>query len=240
MHARRSHAPHVGLPVTTAGELEEAVEHAFAVLSTNASGAWPTAPTRVQFRLLLDNGLVSQMIWYRRRFGEWPDDASLLAETLFDGLCRCYDGAYSVDQQIAALAHLIRMGQAVRCFVLPYIIMYHLQEGRWPSYAQWSDFLDCILASAHPVQFYQDDRQHTPVRGLERLPLTAYESRGEGADELQCAMCFDDLSAGQSVVRLPACGHTFHAVDADCIGTTILEWFMKEHTCPTCRQEVVI
>jgi len=236
----RSHAPYTSLASVAAGEVEEAVDHAFADLATNDSGAWPSRPSREQYRVLLDGGLVGQMVWYRTTFGGWPSDADFLAETLYGHMCQCYDGAYPLGLQVEALAHLIRMGQAVRCRLLPYLMMYHLQEGRWPTYDQWSAFLDRFLAfERDPVQFHQDDRMHTPVRGLDRLPVTAYASRGP-ADELQCAMCFDDLVPGQSVVVLPACGHTFHARGTDCIGTTVLEWFMKEHTCPTCRQEVVV
>jgi len=233
-----------------AGETEETVEHAYAELVPAAPHAWPDEaerqPSRVQFQLLVDSGLVAQMVWYRNSFGGWPSDAVLFAETLYPHLCPCFKGVYPVEDQVAALAHLIRLGQGVRCRLLPYLMMYHLQEGRWPSYAQWSAFLDCLMAfERDPMQYDQDDRQHAPVRGLERLPVTAYASRKRNqdekdGDELQCAMCFDDLAEGQAVVVLPACGHTFHAQGPDCIGTTVLQWFMKEHTCPTCRTEVVM
>jgi len=241
----RSHCPHASLIGISAGEMEEAVEHAYTELVGGVSAAWPVPadrPTNVQFRLLMDSGLVGQMVWYRNTFGGWPSDASLFAETLSAHLCPCYDGAYPVDLQLAGLAHLVLMGQAVRCRLLPYLMMYHLQEGRFPSYVEWSGFLDRFMAfERDPVQYYQDDRQHAPVRGLERLPVTAYASRcASGQDELQCTLCFEDLRPGQAVVVLPACGHTFHAQGPDCIGTTVLEWCMKEHTCPTCRAEVVL
>ena len=260
----QSHAPHTSVAGVPAGELEEAVEYAFVHLcvgSPQGAAAWASPPpSGLQFRMLVDPGLLGQLLWYRRSFGGFPSDLPFFADTLFQDLCPCYDGAYPLHQITAALAHLVAMGQAVRCRLVPYLMMYHLQEGRWPTHAQWSAFLDRFLAfERDPAQYYQDDHVHTPVRGLERLPVTAYVSRKGGgaageekrdadaeerrdadAEELQCAMCFEDLSAGQSVVVLPACGHTFHAAGADCIGTTVLQWFMKEHTCPTCRTDVVV
>jgi hypothetical protein len=43
-----------------------------------------------------------------------------------------------------------------------------------------------------------------------------------------CVICTGTLSAGETVIRLPPCGHIFHAA-------CIEPWLTAHHTCPTCR-----
>ncbi|CAO2037891.1 unnamed protein product [Urochloa humidicola] len=46
-----------------------------------------------------------------------------------------------------------------------------------------------------------------------------------------CAVCLEDVEAGEMVRRLPACGHLFHV---ECIDM----WLHSHVTCPLCRCQV--
>ncbi|RLN12377.1 hypothetical protein C2845_PM09G15100 [Panicum miliaceum] len=73
------------------------------------------------------------------------------------------------------------------------------------------------------------------------LPAFAYEppptpKGAEGDDDktrgggsvLLCAVCLEDVRAGEMVRQLPACRHLFHA---DCVDA----WLRAHRTCPLCR-----
>ncbi|EEC80757.1 hypothetical protein OsI_23248 [Oryza sativa Indica Group] len=76
---------------------------------------------------------------------------------------------------------------------------------------------------------------------IDALPAFAYEPptadvedggegkpRGGGA---LCAVCLEDVVAGETVRRLPSCGHLFHV---DCIDM----WLHAHRTCPLCRRDL--
>ncbi|CAN6177945.1 unnamed protein product [Urochloa humidicola] len=79
-----------------------------------------------------------------------------------------------------------------------------------------------------------------PDAAIAALPAFAYEpptppaAKGGGDEKarsvsaLLCAVCLDDVRAGEVVRQLPACRHLFHA---DCVDA----WLRAHRTCPLCR-----
>ncbi|CAD6251254.1 unnamed protein product [Miscanthus lutarioriparius] len=65
-------------------------------------------------------------------------------------------------------------------------------------------------------------------------PAFAYEcpadadGSGKSAGSALCAVCLEDVQRGETVRRMPACGHLFHK---DCIDM----WLHSHTTCPLCR-----
>jgi len=51
------------------------------------------------------------------------------------------------------------------------------------------------------------------------------------AQAKDCVICADSFHVGQTLVRLPACGHIFHE-------TCALQWLEGHNTCPYCRREL--
>ncbi|KAL3766062.1 hypothetical protein ACHAW5_007757 [Stephanodiscus triporus] len=51
------------------------------------------------------------------------------------------------------------------------------------------------------------------------------------ADSHTCPVCTDSYAPGDTIVRLPVCGHIFHESCA-------LAWLTKHNTCPYCRKEL--
>ncbi|GJN12882.1 hypothetical protein PR202_ga31203 [Eleusine coracana subsp. coracana] len=62
--------------------------------------------------------------------------------------------------------------------------------------------------------------------------IAAYESSRKAAAE-QCAVCINVVRDGETVRRLPACGHAFHAPCID-------GWLRAHATCPMCRADVKV
>ncbi|OEL21264.1 hypothetical protein BAE44_0017716 [Dichanthelium oligosanthes] len=73
------------------------------------------------------------------------------------------------------------------------------------------------------------------------LPTFAYKppaaAKGGGGDDkargssVLCAVCLEDVQAGEMVRQLPACRHLFHV---DCVDA----WLRTHRTCPLCRCEL--
>lgn len=59
-------------------------------------------------------------------------------------------------------------------------------------------------------------------------PVTTYAGQGE---DLNCAICLEDIEAGSKIRTLP-CGHIF---DAACVEN----WVMRANRCPVCNASVV-
>ncbi|KAL6602799.1 hypothetical protein ACP70R_043160 [Stipagrostis hirtigluma subsp. patula] len=84
---------------------------------------------------------------------------------------------------------------------------------------------------------------------IDALPAFAYAppaaakggGGGEGGDDgvsgkprgsaVLCAVCLEDVRAGEMVRQLPACAHLFHV---DCVDA----WLRAHRTCPLCRCEL--
>uniref|UniRef100_A0A0D9VE98 RING-type domain-containing protein n=1 Tax=Leersia perrieri TaxID=77586 RepID=A0A0D9VE98_9ORYZ len=63
------------------------------------------------------------------------------------------------------------------------------------------------------------------------LPTSTYERRHGGGGEAVCSVCLEDVRGGETVRRMPACGHMYHAA---CIEA----WLRSHTTCPLCRADV--
>jgi ferredoxin len=90
-------------------------------------------------------------------------------------------------------------------------------------------------------------QQHRCACGLAEaaiaaLPTFAYEppaaKNGDGGEEVKprgscvlCAVCLEDVRAGEMVRQLPACRHLFHV---DCVDA----WLRAHRTCPLCRGQL--
>uniref|UniRef100_A0A0E0BS04 RING-type E3 ubiquitin transferase n=1 Tax=Oryza glumipatula TaxID=40148 RepID=A0A0E0BS04_9ORYZ len=66
------------------------------------------------------------------------------------------------------------------------------------------------------------------------IPAFEYSKGSGGAAEAeQCAVCIGVVRRGETVRRLPACGHAFHAACID-------GWLRAHATCPVCRADVKV
>ncbi|XP_048527783.1 E3 ubiquitin-protein ligase ATL6-like, partial [Triticum urartu] len=70
---------------------------------------------------------------------------------------------------------------------------------------------------------------------IDALPTFAYGADGgdvdvdlESGGDTACSVCLEDLRAGETVRRLPACRHVFHV---ECIDM----WLHSRRSCPLCR-----
>uniref|UniRef100_A0A0E0CIK2 RING-type domain-containing protein n=1 Tax=Oryza meridionalis TaxID=40149 RepID=A0A0E0CIK2_9ORYZ len=77
----------------------------------------------------------------------------------------------------------------------------------------------------------------TPECGLtaaaiDALPASEYERPlgvgGDDGGDPACSVCLEDVRGGETVRRLPACGHLYHAACIDA-------WLRSRTTCPLCR-----
>ncbi|CAN6210232.1 unnamed protein product [Urochloa humidicola] len=96
-------------------------------------------------------------------------------------------------------------------------------------------FLLSTILGVHPLVVLDDggrDDERFPVDdGQQRVAVPAAVEAPEGVAGVSvCAVCTEEVAAGQAVVRLP-CAHWYHA---GCIAP----WLRIRTTCPTCRAEL--
>jgi len=98
-------------------------------------------------------------------------------------------------------------------------------------------FLLSTILGVHPLVVLDDggrDDEHFAVddRGQRvTVPVPAAVEAPEGVAGVSvCAVCTEEVAAGQAVVRLP-CAHWYHA---GCIAP----WLRIRNNCPTCRAEL--
>ncbi|CAL4898233.1 unnamed protein product [Urochloa decumbens] len=103
-------------------------------------------------------------------------------------------------------------------------------------------FLLSTILGVHPLVALhdaggRDDDEHFPVddgsgghqQRVASVPAAVEAPEGVAGVSV-CAVCTEEVAAGQAVVRLP-CAHWYHA---GCIAP----WLRIRTTCPTCRAEL--
>ncbi|KAL6643493.1 hypothetical protein ACP70R_018259 [Stipagrostis hirtigluma subsp. patula] len=68
---------------------------------------------------------------------------------------------------------------------------------------------------------------------VDAIPAFEYHRKAGAAAVEQCAVCINVVRDGETVRRLPACGHAFHAPCVD-------GWLRAHATCPMCRADVKV
>ncbi|PKA64087.1 RING-H2 finger protein ATL72 [Apostasia shenzhenica] len=104
-----------------------------------------------------------------------------------------------------------------------------------------NSMLQCIIrctqrAVTGPATWAAARRLHAGIRSEDvvKLPITIYSATppaGGGTaspEAVRCPICLSDLTSGDKIRLLPACGHRFHV---GCIDT----WLISHSSCPTCR-----
>ena len=147
--------------------------------------------------------------------------------------CMCWL-ELGTDSVVAAVTHIFRhLDVAVTCESIHDVLQYHVMTQTYPDLEQ----LEYLQANLHSVRtdldtYCDDHKVDVPMPGLELLaavPATATTT---------CSICAETISVGTDLLRLPVCGHEFHAHEADCLGTgTVLNWLRTSKYCPNCRRE---
>ncbi|TVU50469.1 hypothetical protein EJB05_01841, partial [Eragrostis curvula] len=68
---------------------------------------------------------------------------------------------------------------------------------------------------------------------IDAIPAYEYRRKAGAAAAEQCAVCINVVKDGETVRRLPACAHAFHAPCVD-------GWLRAHATCPMCRADVKV
>ena len=166
----------------------------------------------------------------------------IMISSLIDENCRCSN--MIEHQQIVDMwrYYIFVRSEIPRCIDTPHIIEYYLIQKQYPTEEELRDYRINQLQFIHsPEDYYQKDRMHVPVTHVDKLPIKQYqeltnESR-HGCDS--CALCQSDFESDTNVIQLIPCGHIFHQQSKDCLETSSIYDWMKEHNhCPLCKTKI--
>lgn len=60
-------------------------------------------------------------------------------------------------------------------------------------------------------------------------------------NDQNCGICLTELKIGDSVYKLPQCGHLFHSNEKECLEKgNVVTWLQTSDKCPLCKTEVVL
>lgn len=90
-----------------------------------------------------------------------------------------------------------------------------------------------MLRQSDGGRLLQKIKDTTTTNGDDSLKNTnkCYGSLDISTKTHECVVCCEELQPGQTVLRLPACGHVFHE-------TCALKWLTHHNACPYCRREL--
>ncbi|XP_050219590.1 NEP1-interacting protein 2 isoform X2 [Mercurialis annua] len=97
-------------------------------------------------------------------------------------------------------------------------------------------FMEWVSALETTYREISDIYDTTGSRGLSKnfiqnLPEFTFQSTNIQSHEFCCSICLQDFRDGDSMRKLPNCGHFFHL---DCLD----EWLTRNGSCPMCRNSV--
>jgi hypothetical protein len=96
------------------------------------------------------------------------------------------------------------------------------------SLSRWGRLSPGITADYEP--FYPTTR--SAQSGLQPSEIQALPcKKAEPCSEVQCPICLSEISSGDLIRSLPACGHDFHK---SCIDL----WLLRRADCPMCKSDV--
>ena len=120
------------------------------------------------------------------------------------------------------------------CDIIEFLILYYLNEQRFPSFAELIGMLTNETEIAYePDAYCEAKRVYIPTSHLDRLGVCKNDTR----PDLNCSICLGTIPIGSDMYKLP-CGDCFHATE--CLGEdqSILTWLRTSKRCPNCNQEV--
>mmetsp|Transcript_22300 Transcript_22300/g.54020 ORF Transcript_22300/g.54020 Transcript_22300/m.54020 type:complete len:352 (+) Transcript_22300:3-1058(+) len=80
------------------------------------------------------------------------------------------------------------------------------------------------------VQWATARRKDGAINNMQYTPCQMH-IHSKQANSHTCPVCTDSYVPGDTIIRLPSCGHVFHE-------TCALAWLTKHNTCPYCRKEL--
>ena len=152
--------------------------------------------------------------------------------------CNCLQFVPTPDAADAAHHLAVVMQLSFNCNVVEMLYRYKRLEGVYPTRDQLMEFAHNVAHLAvDAVDYCKRWARIRPTVNLDHLHPTPL-----GADTMDCSICRQDLDTDMEVLRLPNCGHVFHAHASECLGTecSILTWLRKNNRCPNCNTEVRI
>ena len=88
------------------------------------------------------------------------------------------------------------------------------------------------LSGGRQQQSGNHQRQGLELAEIQNMSMFTYTSGTDIKGGEQCMVCLCDFEEGDELRLMPVCGHAFHAKCVD-------PWLQQNHTCPTCRQDLV-
>ena len=169
-------------------------------------------------------------------------------EKIISSKCICL-GDYNEEHVKKLLEYYCMFyGRYPHCNEVPYILEFYLIQKRFPKEDELEDHIyRSIQFNLNPEEYHQNDKEFVPTVGIDKLPIFKYNENDPLYKEIQqyeiktCAICQEDFSENQNVIKLTPCNHLFHSTNSDCLeNASIRNWLEKYNHCPLCKQKIKV
>ena len=150
--------------------------------------------------------------------------------------CPCMNDVNEEDI-IAAAHHLVSiLSMRPTCVFVKATITFQISEHRYPSQEELQQTSVAMLRfQIDPELYFEEEKVIIATENIEHLSITKQTEA-----QTVCTICLEDVTPGQKVIVLPACKHTFHAEEEDCLGkgNCIVTWMQQSCFCPNCKVRI--
>jgi hypothetical protein len=178
-------------------------------------------------------------------------------EKIFIFKCNClehYNSSLGNQDNIKKILEYYCMfyGRYPRCNEFPFILEFYLIQKTFPTEEELEEHIyRSIQFSLNPEEYHQNDKEFIPTIGIDKLPVLKYRDLSSGNPDIcssklccfqnTCAICQEDFSENQDVIKLTPCNHLFHSTNIDCLeNASIRNWLEKYNHCPLCKQKIKV
>jgi len=160
-----------------------------------------------------------------------------IIDNLYRLRCNCVMDIPERNVKNTLRDYVLDRGNYPNCQEFFFITEFHTLNNRIPTDTELDQYVNNYMQfSRSPEDYYQKDKMHTPVLGIEKLPIKIH---CEG--DINCSICQEEFKEGDKKIIVKPCNHEFHYDKDKCLGdASILDWFNCNNYCPLCKTKVSI
>jgi hypothetical protein len=166
--------------------------------------------------------------------GDFPTNAQLIQYAI-ENSCICTENIHQLANVYNY--YIFTMGFIPACNQLVDILEHHVFHREYPTEEQINEIHRLrTLEQTDRERLHAENKVIVACKNLDML-----KAEECCTDDQNCGICLSELKIGDSVYKLPQCGHLFHSNEKECLEKgNVVTWLQSSDKCPLCKTEVVL